>query len=422
MKFLMYSTSGEGAQIAKKIELEGNTVGIYIKDKVYKTVFDGLLMKVEKPDDFIDKDTVVIFDISGNGDAADSFRKRGISVYGGSSLADKLEHDRKFGFDIMKQVGIKTPESKEFTDFKEGKAFVQKSNKRLVFKPSGSMPCKLTYCSKDAKELLAYMDFVEKHFGSEIESFILQEFIEGVVVSSEFFCDGNYFLSPGNHTVEDKKFMNDGLSVSTGCSGNITWPCEESNIFDDGISKMEKFCIDNQFIGQIDLNAVVDNSGTVYGLEWTPRFGYDATPTLLTLLNMDQAQFFSDISKSQFRGYIPLAERYAGGLRITIPPYPVESKQDPEKFSPSRGVPILNYEDFEEDLYFYEVMLEDDHLVHSGGSGVIACAMGVGFSPTKSMEYPEEIAEKICIPDKQYRTDLKMVLSKAVEEVENYAG
>ena len=32
MKFLMYSQSGEGSQILKRIEMEGNTVGLYIKD------------------------------------------------------------------------------------------------------------------------------------------------------------------------------------------------------------------------------------------------------------------------------------------------------------------------------------------------------------------------------------------------------
>src|SRR6266702_3867912 len=107
MKFLMYSESGEGAQILKKIQLEGNDVAIYINDPVYNTVFDGLLPKIQKDsiESFIDKDTIVIFDMSGNGKFADTLRTRGFLVYGGSHFADELELNRDFGLDIMRECG-----------------------------------------------------------------------------------------------------------------------------------------------------------------------------------------------------------------------------------------------------------------------------------------------------------------------------
>lgn len=422
MKFLIYSVSGEGAQIAKKIELEGNTVGLYIKDKLYRTVFDGLIGKVDTPDSFIDSDTVIIFDISGNGSIADSYKRKGHLVYGGSSFADDMEHDRKFGFQAMQKAGIKIPEYKEFQDFEAGRKYVQESNKRLVFKPSGSMPCKLTYCSKNSEELLSYLKFVEKQFGKHIDSFVLQEFIEGEVVSSEFFCDGEKFIWPPNHTVEVKKSMNDELGPSTGCSGNIVWSCEDDAIIQEGVAKIEEFCVRHQYIGQMDLNCVINESGA-YGLEWTPRFGYDATPTLFYSFQDDLGKFFSDMVRQQARE-IPCFEGYTGGVRLTIPPYPVEPKEgvDPEKFSPSLGVPILNIDSHIESCYLYEV--EDDPdigLCHSGGTGVILCAMGEGGTPKACLEEPYKILEDLVIPDKQYRTDLKTVLPKAVREVEKYA-
>src|SRR5271154_5381265 len=101
MRFLLYSQCGEGAQILKKIELEGNECAIFIKDKIYKDVFKGLLSHIDNPDSFVDKDTVIIFDMSGNGSIADSYKRKGHYVYGASSFADDLEHDRTFGFDAM---------------------------------------------------------------------------------------------------------------------------------------------------------------------------------------------------------------------------------------------------------------------------------------------------------------------------------
>jgi phosphoribosylamine--glycine ligase len=425
MKFLLYSQSGEGCQILKRISLEGNDCTCYIQDEAFETCFDGLLTKVKVPKP--DKDTIVLFDMSGNGESADSWRNQGIKVYGASVFADKLEHDRAFGFETMQQAGIKIPEYEEFTDFSHGKQYVRSANKRLVFKPSGSLPTKLTYVpgkDRPEEELLAYMNFVEKQYKKYIKSFILQEFIEGVVVSSEAFCDGEKFLYPLNHTVEVKKSMNDDLGPSTGCSGNITWATDYNRITEEGISLAEAVCVSNQYVGQLDLNCVVNDTG-VYGLEWTPRFGYDATPTLISLLNMDLAEFFSGIVLQQIKE-INISGYYAGGVRVTIPPYPAEAKDDHDLDAlakASSGVPILNYEKFDEDLYFYEVCLVDADatasatLIHSGGSGVIACAMGQAEDEMDCLDNCYNALEELVIPDKQYRTDLHTVLPEMVQQV-----
>ena len=420
MKFLFYSMSGEGAQVAKKIELEGNEVGIFIKEKVYKSTFDGLLNKVTP--DWADKDTIIVFDMSGNGEVADNYRRKGHFVYGASTFADQLEHDRDFGFDCMSKANILTPDTKTFKDFSEGLRYVSENpEKRLVFKPNGSMPCKLTYVSDNPDELLAYLRFVEARFGKEIDSFILQDFVEGSVISSEFYCNGQKFLRPANHTVEVKKSMNDELGPSTGCSGNIVWCVDDDRIISEGVAKAEKLCLENKYIGQIDLNAVVNDSG-VYGLEWTPRFGYSSMPTFLTLLKIDLGQFFSDITHGQL-DELPVTNDFAGSVRLSIPPYPAEpvSGVDTEEISPNIGVPIQDWEEHQEECYFYEVMLQDDQLCHSGGTGVILEAQGLGSEPDESLKNPYLILKDINIPDKQYRTDLQKVLPNMIEECEDYA-
>lgn len=414
----MYSGYGEGSQILKKIESEGNEVAIFIKDKTYKTVFDGLLYKVDDPESFINEDTIIIFDMSGNGEKAEYFKNRGNFVFGGSKFADNLEEDRNFGFDTMRRAGIQIPEYREFRDFKQGIDYVKSSDKRLVFKPNGSMPCKLTFCSDDSDQLVEYLKFVEKRFGNEIESFILQDFIEGVVISSELFCSDGQFVFPGNNTVEVKKSMNEDLGPSTGCSGNITWN-SVNKIIENGVYKIRAEIEKERYTGQIDLNAVVNEDG-IFGLEWTPRFGYDATPTYLTLINMEFGKFFSDAARGQLKQFDPIDE-YAGSIRITIPPYPIESKINTEKVSPNEGIPIQNWEDYQDSLYFYEVMMEDNILVHSGGTGVVAISLGTSSNPEESLEEPYKIAKELKIPDKQYRTDLKEVLPKMIKEALEYA-
>lgn len=403
--------------------MEGNEVSLFIENKVYKDVFENLLPKCDNPDNFIDSNTIILFDMSGSGNIADEYKKKGHLVYGAGKFCDDLEHDRNFGFKCMKESGILVPDYKEFTDFKTAIDFVRENaDKKLVFKPNGSMPTKLTYISEDAYQLVEYLKFIEARFRKDIKSFILQDFIEGSVISSEFFCSNGEFLWPPNHTVEVKKSMNGELGPSTGCSGNITWNCT-SEIISDGVYRIAKIVKENKYTGQIDLNSVVNKHG-VYGLEWTPRMGYDATPTYLTLVNKDLGKFFSDCCRGQsVASNISDSNDYAVSIRLSIPPYPMETDIDTEKISPNKGIPIQNWEDCQDNLYFYEVMLNDEErLVHSGGTGVICLVINTGEDIDSCMTKIYDTLEDIKIPDKQYRTDLDKVLPEMVEEVKEYYG
>src|SRR5437016_5839691 len=138
MKYLMFSNYGEGAHILYRIKCEGNDCVIFIKDKNYIDAFDGMLDKLadlNEIEQYIDKNTVVIFDSSGNGEYADYLRKKGIKVYGSSEFSDKLELDRNYGIEVMKKVGIRVPKYEEFTDFDKAKEYVKSSKDALVFKP-----------------------------------------------------------------------------------------------------------------------------------------------------------------------------------------------------------------------------------------------------------------------------------------------
>lgn len=415
MKFLMISVAGEGAGILKQIQDEGNDCRILIQEETYKDVYDGILEKCNEVDP--DDDEIILFDMSGNGELADELRDEDYKVFGGSEFSDKLEKDRQFGLDIMKEAGIKLPETQEFQDFEDVPEFLaQHEGKKFVFKPSGSMPCKLTYCSEDNEDLLNYMKFVEEKFGDEIDSFVLQEFVEGDLVSSEIFFDGTRVVGVPNHTVEAKKFMNDDKGPSTGCSGNIVWLADKSKIIKNGVIRvlpiLKKYSANVPM--QIDLNAVINDSG-VYGLEWTPRFGYDSMPTYLSMLNMEYGKFFSDIVNGQSSDWPHKLESNCG-IRFTIPPYPVEPEEDiePEEFSPNKGIPIQGWETFCKNLYMFEVMMKENKLVHSGGTGVLGIA--IHQNPKRCYE----ILDKIKVPDKQYRTDLVKVLGDMKKGAEKW--
>lgn len=413
MKFHMLSHCGEGCGLLKRIQDEGNDCTVSIEMPEYQDAYKGIIDHSEGTPN----GAIVIVDTSGMGKEADSLKKRGYKVFGGSSFADKLEQERDFGLAYMTDHGIKTPETKKFTTFSQAIDWVksQKQTKdTYVFKPNGKdLPCRLTYCACDNEDLISYLRFVQRHFSAEIDDFVLQTFVEGPIVSTEFWVGPNGFIRPANHTVEVKKFLNDDLGPSTGCQGNLVWVADDDQVT-DLMEDLEEDLIKEGYVGPIDLNAILSESGPK-GLEWTPRFGLDAMPTLLHLLDSDVGKLISDIVNGQ-TDKMEIYDAIAGGIRISIPPYPIEpnSIQKILNESPNIGVPIKDLD--EDSTYFYEVMLQDGELVHSPGTGSIGVVSDAGKDVIECLEQPMEILEGCRIPDKQYRTDLPDVLDKMCEE------
>ena len=158
---------------------------------------------------------------------------------------------------------------------------------------------------------------------------------------------------------------------------------------------------EHEYIGPIDLNSVVNSDG-VWGLEFTPRFGYDALPALLELVDGEIGPVIASMARGEFPSRVPLVNKRASGLRISIPPYPSEHHH------PDEGIPIrgLTRED-REHLYFYDVMLNSaNRLVSTSAFGAIVTVTGSGDGITDAFEGPMEIAKRAKIPQKQYRTDL----------------
>lgn len=415
MNFFMFSKCGEGAGLLKRLQDEGNNCSIYIQEKDYSNVYDGILSYSDYPEE----NDIIIFDSSGNGAKADYFKSEGFKVFSSSKFHDKLENDREFGLQFMLDHGIMIPATYTFKSFKDGISFINNNKKtRFVFKPSGkNIPCKLTYSAHDAEDLISYMNFVEKNFDKEIDEFILQEFIEGAIISSEYWVGKDGFIYDSfNHTIEVKKFMNDDLGPSTGCSGNIVWINENDSELAVLLQGIENDLIEENYIGPIDINCIVNDEG-IFGLEWTPRFGLDAMPTFIQLINQDLGKIISDSFSNNCE--MTLLSCFSGGARLTIPPYPIEPEdmKSLQKNSPNIGIPIRGLDNYEHLCYFYEIMKKDNFLVHSNGTGVIACISDLGLTPEGCFVTVNKALEDCKIPDKQYRTDLSKILTKMHKEV-----
>lgn len=399
----MSSYSGYGAWFMRRLVKERHTVSYFLSKPEFAGALNGLVPKpiLSKPD-YANYD-LSIFDLTGKERQADASIEVCPTI-GDGSLNCKLEDDRTFGIELMEAAGINVPPYESFNDLPSGMAYIRKTGKRYVFKPSGGQDqdADTTYVSSDAADMLSYLSRADSRISGQ--PFILQEFIAGTEISVEGWFDGSEFYLL-NSTLEDKKFMNDNKGPNTGCAGNLVFLIKSTDkIFKEGLGKARDILSGMGFRGMIDLNTIVTED-KAYGLEWTPRFGYDASATLCRMYAGNYGEMLCAIASGNQPDHLFGAE-YGASVRLSIPPYPSEIK------GKHPGGIICSGLDPDRD-YLYDIQSQgsanskDPTLVTAGLSGFIAAPVITGNDPIKTFEHLEHIIKGIKIPNMQYRTDIQ---------------
>lgn len=413
-RFLILSEGGDGCGLAMRLQSEGHNVRIWIREPEAAHRCEGLIQTTD--DDSVEYGEVVVADCTGFGPILDRMRDAGVPVFSGSSLHDRLETDREFAKRVMEESGIQTPKSTYLRGpeaWQDAEEYIGESeSERLVFKPGGSLSGVLpSFVSHDGEELLRMLDYFKNKVGSTEPEFEIQEFVDGIAISTEGWFDGVDFLRPFNHTIERKQLMCGDLGPSGGCTGNLVWLIDdEDDPLVQALLRLKPLLAEHRYVGPIDLNAVVaENDDGVFGLEFTPRFGYDAFPTFLQLVGGNFGSFIDRIARGQevFDFSEILYDKYAGGVRITIPPWPSED-HNAEAGIPIRGWTSSNLQF----VYPYDIKLEGEELATSGGWGIIGVVNGIGDSIADAFDGAYKLCKKAMIPDKQYRMDLAEVCTK----------
>lgn len=422
-RYNIVSETGDGMGFAARLTAEGEAVRLWIRSADAKSVGDNIVQKVGDFEDLLvdaDRDSdIFIFDVSGNGTLADYLKHQGFPVLGGSMLADRLERDRTFGAEVMQQCHIEVPWTESFDDFEKAKEFVKaNADERWVYKPSKQLgDLSPSHVSFDAEDLIEMLDNIASEVDIASPQFELQQFEKGIALSSELWFQNGELIAPlTNHTLERKELMNGDLGPSGGCLGNITWFCEGCTACDEA-KKLTTWARKERYHGMLDLNVIVrERDGGISGLEFTPRFGYDATPTLLwELVKGSLGAFFADVSRRQL-SMLDLRDGFAGALRVTIPPWPSE------KYTAEEKVPVRGIDDkvLDQSFYMYNLKRDDNgNLCSAGAWGIIGLFTARSSNPERCFTKPLEWAKQLRLKNKQYRTDLAKCFADDLAKLES---
>lgn len=431
MKFLFFSCYGESLPIAWRLMQEGAECKVYLHQPTHKGNYQGLVPKVNLDGlkAAVKWADLVIFDITRAnnktkqdlallklfglplkskgvfGPVADKLKKH-TQVIGAAAWCEEMELDRAAGAELARNLGLHLPPSQEFTSLKAGAKFLEAHQDRLwVFKPHGNLDLDLTYVEKYSGELLGKMkNGFSGRLGDSVH-FLLQEKIEGTLVSTEAWWSGAEFVH-FNHTVEDKEFLTDGLGPNVGSMLNAVWLKQNPDGFlVKELRGLAPYLKSAGYVGPWDINCIV-RDGVPYYLEHTPRLGYDAFYCLLTLWQDSLTTFFTQGFKGSFFPGL------AVGIRISIPPYPYASPALLKTYA--RDVPIAHTLQGTPDVWWEDVYLGTGGLKCAGSDGILGVVTARGKTLGEAVNRVYRTVKKLRIgANLQYRTDL----SKAEQRI-----
>lgn len=376
------------------------------------TIGDGLLDKV---DDWEKEatwaDLIVLTDNTVYMNKIDALRKQGIAVFGATSEAAELELDRDAGQKFLKENGVNTIPSKEFTDYDSAIAFVKKSGKRYVSKPSGDADKALSYLSKSPADMVFMLERW-KAMGKNKAPFILQEFIPGVEIAVGGWLGPDGFCGHWFENFEHKKVFAGDLGPNCGEMGTIGRYSNNSLLAEYLLMPCEEALTAYGMACYIDVAAIMDDKGDLWPLEFTIRFGWPTYNLQASVHDGDPVRWMYDLTLG--KKSLEVYNDHVAGIVMAMPDFPYE-RRTKEELS---GFPLYHLDDIDPDcLHLCEIkqgrapMMKGDKVIDADlpvtAGAYILVMSGRGESCTAATEMAYAELDKIEMPNSPfYRIDI----------------
>lgn len=405
--FLFVSLGALISDVAWQVLKEGQNVKFFVGDESERSIADGFVPKVDNWEDHIDWADVIVFDdVLGQGDHAKRLRDAGKHVVGGTPYTDKLEDDRTFGQNELKRHGISILPFHEFSDFDSAIRHVENNPAAYVIKPSGEAQNikRLLFVGHedDGKDVIHVLESYKAVYADTVKVFQLQRRVRGVEVAVGGFFNGKNFMLPINVNFEHKLLFPGDIGPATGEMGTCMYWSGPNRIFYATLGKLEQRLAEEQYVGYIDVNCIVNGNG-IYPLEFTARFGYPTITIQTDGLAMPVHEFLSgmaDGSLSQFK----YKRGFQIGLRVVVPPFPYN---DPKTFEAnSKDRVIIFRKPSLEGIHIEDVKLVNNEWLVTGSSGVVLVVTGSGVSVKQAQAQAYQRVKNILIPNMYYRKDI----------------
>lgn len=346
----------------------------------------------------------------------DRWRDLGVPIIGGTSDSALWESDRALGMRVFKKAGIAVPEFRAFTDYDAAIAYVKREDRPFASKPSGKCDDKsLSYVAKEPRDLLYMLDRWRRAGKRQGLEFILQEKVSGVEFAvGAWFGPGGF--APGFElNWEHKKLMAGNLGVNCGEMGTAMVYVASDKIADKVLKPLEPQLERIGYIGNVDVNCIVDEDGMPWPLEFTMRCGWPAFNIEMALFDVDFVEFLAGVAAGDPPKHAHRLNEVAIGVVLAHGDFPHSHMTRREVV----GVPIWNCEPDDDDLHFAQAMIDGDHMATAGDYVLIATGVGETVQEARRRAY--RAVQRPHMPTEPfYRPDIGQRLRRDLDELQRH--
>ncbi len=339
----------------------------------------------------------------------DIFKARGLTIFGPSKAAARLEGSKIFMKNFLKKYDVPTARYIETADYEKAAAFIDTLPTPVVVKADGLCAGKgviIASSHEEAKTAAREMLSGER-FGDAGKAIIVEEYLDGYELSVFAICDGtNYKVLPA---AQDHKRLLDGdEGPNTGGMGAYapTPLIDESlyqkineRIIEPTLVGMQKEGMPYEgvlFIGIM----VVDGEPRV--LEYNVRFGDPECEILMPLIESSVFDLFYKAATGELDSLdIKIADKYAVGVVLASKNYPYSSSTPAEIIVDEV---ILDELKNRAHISYAGVSKEDGKLFATGGR-VLVC-VGIGESIREARDLAYLMSGQVHFAGKKFRTDI----------------
>lgn len=333
----------------------------------------------------------------------DSFLAEGLSIFGPTKEAAKLESSKAFAKIIMDEAGVPTAEYRTFTSKQEAEEYLGKVGAPIVIKADGLAAGKGVIVATLFEEAL---DGIERIMGGEFgeagNQVVIEEYLEGQEVSLLCFCDGTSAL-PMVAVQDHKRALNGDLGLNTGGMGTYSPPSFWTKELEEEVIRtlaLPTLKVMNErgtpFVGVLFLGLMITAQGPKL-LEYNVRFGDPETQVVMSQLNSDLIPILEACTEGSLQEIkIEWFEGTAVCVVMAAPGYPG---------SYQKGISINLPHTEENQMIFHAGTILNSGKVESSGGRVLGVTAR-SHSVASARKEAYELLEKIDFPKAHYRTDI----------------
>ena len=336
----------------------------------------------------------------------DTFRERGLRIFGPTRLAAQLESSKDFAKAFMARNGIPTAKYQTFTDAAKAHAYVDAEGAPIVVKADGLAAGKGVVVAMDLAEAHAAIDMMllDNRMGSAGARVVIEEFLTGEEASFIVICDGKSAM-PLASSQDHKRLLDKDQGPNTGGMGAyspapVVTPEVHARamreVINPTLAAMAREGL--PYTGFLYAGLMVAPDGTIKVLEFNCRMGDPETQPIMMRLKSNLVDLLDHAVDARIHECeAQWDSRIALGVVMAAANYP-----DTPRKGDSIHISADNFDDAK--VFHAGTEQKDGQLLTSGGRVLCVTALGTSVKAAQRRAY--EVIEGVKFDGAQYRSDI----------------